>query len=151
MSRTLSAGSRLKVGFWLAIRVMQRYDVFLWRRAGASQGRSTDQHPGWEPTETGGEKPISGKIDGRGVVTDTQWVSAIELLTCCTSGNLRVEKFLANIAICRRSLMTNPAEWSVGVFTSWRLLGVIISFLKTLQWPRTRLWLDECWFVFGGR
>ena len=39
---------------------------------------------------------------------------------CRTSGNTHVEKSLANIAVCRKSLMISLTKSSVGVVTSWK-------------------------------
>ena len=62
----------------------------------------------------------------------------------------KVERFLypENVAICRRSLMMNVSKPSVRFVSSWKLFGVVISWLmQTLPWLQALLWLLSCWFV----
>ena len=53
----------------------------------------------------------------------------------CISRNISVGKNLVNIRIGWRSLIVNPAKFSVGVVASWKLFGVVIS-----------LWIEPLWW-----
>ena len=45
----------------------------------------------------------------------------------CTIGSVSMERYLVNNVIRTRLVMINPAEFSVGVVASLKLLGVVIS------------------------
>ena len=71
---------------------------------------------------------ISGQPCGANLWSDNtaHTVSAGEYLSCCKSGNVSVDQYLATTAICGRSLVIHPAMLAVRVFTSSKLLGVVI-------------------------
>ena len=64
----------------------------------------------------------------------------------CRGGNIRLGKYLVN----EQQTIINPAPFSVGVVTPWKLMEVVISpLIETLQWFSMSMYRCQL-FLSGG-